>query len=87
MLPLSQLSSLQQEEWASVPQHFISGLHQAEKIGELYVSTIAYIFCRLSFALLRTSVMCMHGSRSLCSARDEFSDLAMVAVAAANIRH
>ena len=59
----------------------------AEKISEPYASAIAYIRCWLSFALLRASVMCMHDSRSLCSARDEFSHSAMVAVAEANIRH
>ena len=59
----------------------------AKKISEPYASTIAYIRCRLSFAVLRASVMRMRGSRSLCSARDEFSDSAMVAVAEANIRH
>ena len=59
----------------------------AEKISEPYALTIAYIHCRFSFALLRASVMCMRGSRSLCSARDEFSQSAMVAVAEANIRH
>ena len=58
----------------------------AEKISEPYASTIAYIRCH-SVLLYSGRVVCMRGCRSLCSARDEFSDSAMVAVAEANVRH
>ena len=44
----------------------------AEKISKPYASRKAYIHCRLSFALLKANVMCMHGSCSLCSACDNF---------------
>ena len=37
----------------------------AEKTGEPYSLTMAFIRCRLSVALIRASVMCVRGSRSI----------------------
>ena len=37
----------------------------AEKSGEPYSVVMSFIRCRLSFALLRASVMCLRGSRSV----------------------
>ncbi len=36
----------------------------AEKTSEPYSTTMALIRCRLSFALVRASMMCIRGSRS-----------------------
>ena len=42
----------------------IASLLAAEKTAELYSNVMANLRCRLSFALLRASVMCLRGARS-----------------------
>ena len=61
----------------------------SEKSGEPYSATMAWIRCRVSFALLRSSVMCIRGSRCLRSrfiSGELESSAAVLAVADAAIR-
>ena len=48
--------------------HFLKRLTGkiAEKDNEEYAAAMAWIRCKLSFALLRSAVMCVRGSRSSC---------------------
>ena len=38
----------------------------AEKHGKPYGKTVHWLRCRLNFSLLRSAIMCLHGSRSAC---------------------
>ena len=57
----------------------------AEKTGESYSLTMAFIRCRLSVALIRASVMCVRGSRSMFSAHAPVASSAAVVAAEASI--
>ena len=53
----------------------------AEKTGEKYGVVMASIRCRISFALVRASIMCLRGSRQLFSSIAAFADSATLVVA------
>ena len=58
----------------------------SEKTGEAYSTTMAWIRCRLSFALLRSSIMCIRGARRLLGpAVDDGTGSAALVVAEAAI--
>ena len=60
----------------------------AEKSGEPYSVVMSFIRCRLSFALLRASVMCLRGSRSVFAVHAPVSSSAsLVAAEAGTSRH
>ena len=54
-----------------------------EKMSEPYSTTMALIRCRLGFALVRASVMCVRGSRSMFPSRKPVSSSALVVAAEA----
>eukprot|EP00117_Sycon_ciliatum_P046195 scpid56052/ scgid0290/ len=54
----------------------------AEKSKEPYSVVMAWVRCRLSFALLRASVMCLRGSRSLKVSVDSTTPASLVAAEA-----
>ena len=53
----------------------------AEKTGEKYGVVMASIHCRISFTLVRASIMCLRGSRWLFSSISAFSDSVTLVVA------
>ena len=57
----------------------------SEKMSEPYSTTMALIRCRLGFALVRASVMCVRGSRSMFPSRKPVSSSALVVAAEAAI--
>ena len=57
----------------------------ADKIGETYGFVIAWIRCKLSFALLRANVVCLRGSRGPRAPAIRNSDSVSVAVMEADI--
>ena len=57
----------------------------ADKSGEAYSIVIAWIRCKLSFALLRASVVCLRGSRGPRAPALRTSESASVAVVEADI--
>ena len=62
----------------------------ADKTGEKYNAVVASIRCRISFALLRSSIMCLRGSRRLfenVAALANSATLATLVVAEAAIAH
>ena len=56
----------------------------AEKTGEKYSAVMAAIRCRISFALLRSTIMCLKGSRRLFENVSALANLATLVVAEAN---
>ena len=60
----------------------------AEKSSEPYSVVMSFIRCRLSFALLRASGMCLHGSRSVFAGHAPVSSSAsLVAAEAGTFRY
>ena len=57
----------------------------SEKMSEPYSTTMALIRCCLNFALVRASVMCVRGSRSMFPSRGPVSSSALVAAVEAVI--
>ena len=59
----------------------------SEKISEPYSSVMAYIRCKISFALLRACITCVRGARRLRSNASAVDTSAVLAVAEARIAH
>ena len=58
-----------------------------EKTAEPYNTVMAWLRCQMSFALLRSSIMCIRGSRSLWAASNHMHTSSATHVAAEAIIH